>query len=163
MVFSKSIFGTQIIALVTGLILASSGSVVANGVVHSVHVGGPDACFPARPGCDANFSLTANEFSDGSVNGRWTDVWSHVPGDDPITIIVAIDCLHVNGDDAWVAGEIVGPDFAGFRVATRVRDNGVSANDVPDMISFTIGWGGDCATEPDFPLFFAPQGQVTVR
>jgi hypothetical protein len=134
-------------------------------VVHSVHVGGPDICsgIGQSPGCDATLSITANEFGDGSVNGRWTDVWAVTPGVDPITIVVAIDCLHVVGNDAWVAGEIVGPDFAGLRVGTRVQDNGVSANDWPDFASFINGFDGDCHDAPDWPLFAFEQGQVSVR
>ena len=162
----NSIVSAPIVAVAMGLIFVSTGSVIANGVVHSVHVGGADICsaIGLSPGCDANFSLTANEFGDGSVNGRWADVFQIFPGEDPVTIIIAIDCLHVNGNEAWVAGEIVGPDFPGFRGGTRVQDNGQGANAVlPDMISFTNVFFGDCTTEPDFELFALEEGQVTVR
>ena len=162
----RIILNIPILAVATGLLLISAGSVIANGVVHSVHVGGPDICsaIGLSPGCDANFSLTANEFGDGSVNGRWADVWEVFPGVDPVTIIVAIDCLHVNGNEAWVAGEIVGPDLSGLRVGTRVQDNGQGANAVlPDMISSTQQFDGDCTAEPDFRLFALEEGQVMVR
>ena len=163
----KKVFASApIVAVAMGLIFVSTGSVIANGVVHSVHVGGADLCsaLGVSPGCDANFSLTANEFGDGRVNGRWTDVVGVVPGEDPITLIVAIDCLHVNGNEAWVAGEIVGPDFPGFRLGARIQDNGQGANAVfPDMISFTDIFFGDCTDEPDFPLFALEEGQVKVR
>jgi len=161
----RFILSMPIVTVALGLILASAGSVIANGVVHSVHVGGPDICsgFGLSPGCDADFSLTANEFSDGTVNGRWTDIAAVTPGDDPVTLVIAIDCLHVNGNEAWVAGEVVGPDFAGLRGGTRVQDNGVSANDLPDLVSFTNVFFGDCTTEPNFDLFPFVEGQVTVR
>ncbi len=162
----KVIVSAPIVAVAMGLIFVSTGSVIANGVVHSVHVGGADICSALgfSPGCDANFSLTANEFGDGSVNGRWVDVFAVIPGEDPETLIIAIDCLHVNGSEAWVAGEIVGPDFPGFRVGTRVQDNGQGKNAVlPDMISFTNIFFGDCTTEPNFPLFALEEGQVKVR
>ena len=161
----RFILSVPIVAVALGLILASAGSVIANGVVHSVHVGGPDICsaFGLRPGCDANFSMTANEFSDGTVNGIWIDVVGVTPGVDPITLVLAIDCLHVNGNEAWVAGEVVGPDFAGLRGGARVQDNGVSANDLPDLVSMTFVFFGDCTDEPAFPLFLYDQGQVTVR
>ena len=145
------------------LLMTTSG--FTNGVVHSVHVGGPDVCeaFGLQPGCDMNFSMTAQEFSDGSVSGRWVDIIN--VGGIPLKIIAAIDCLHVNGNQAWVSGIVVGPDAAGARVATRIMDNGVSANDVPDMSSFTFGVGNafDCRSEQPFPLLPYVQGQVIVQ
>ena len=160
--------------------MISTSSVIANGVVHSVHVGGPDICSGTggKPGCDMNFSLTANEFSDGDVNGRWTDIVNLGPGTAPFNLVIAIDCLHVVDNQAWMSGVIVGPDFTGARAATSVVDIGVSAKDAPDQSSFTIGVGNayDCHSEvvppntfpdqPDpvpFPLFDFIQGQVTVR
>jgi len=161
----KLVVSVPIAAVALGLVFASTASVIANGVVHSVHVGGPDLCEALNLplGCDMNFSLTANEFSDGSVNGRWTDIINNGPGTTPLNIIVAVDCLHVVGNAAWVAGEIVGPDLAELRVGTRVVDIGVSANDMPDGISFTNVFSGDCHDAPSFPLFRYFQGQVTIR
>jgi hypothetical protein len=157
--FGKLIDGSPLVAAVT----FETASVP--GVVNSVHVGGPDVCsgFGLSPGCDANMSISAVKYRDGSVNGTWVDVWAVNPGDDPRTIIVDLDCLHVNGNEAWVAGEIVGPDFAGIRVGTRVVDNGVTANDDPDSTSFMRGFSGNCASEPDFPLAVYEEGQVIVR
>ena len=46
--------------------------------VHQVQIGGPDVCtgFGANPGCDANFTLTAQVYTDGSVSGYWIDRFS---------------------------------------------------------------------------------------
>jgi hypothetical protein len=134
-----------------------------------VHVGGPDLCegIDLDPGCNANFSLEVIEFADGSVSGQYSDRIGH--GLDGFHAV--IDCLSVDGNDAWVSGVItqgnIGDfDLAGLDVATRVRDNGVSANDPADQIS--LSWIGlsafSCTDQPlGAPLFDMPQGQVIVK
>lgn len=134
------------------------------GVLYQAHVGGPDACdaFGARPGCDANFSLSARVYGDGSVKGEYTDRFAGGDG-----FHAVIDCLWVGFNDAWVSGYITqgtfdGQDLAGFPVATRVRDNTPSG--VPDQIS--VSWVGDptpCYFTPDYPLFDVYRGQVVVK
>lgn len=136
-------------------------------IVHEVHAGGPDVCEPlGLPlGCDANFSLVAFEFADGSVKGQWTDRFPSGDG-----FHAAVDCVSVDGNQAWLRGVITkgsreGIDLAGQPVFTSVRDNGTSANDPPDQISISfIGVGLDCHTQPsDIPLFDVPQGNVVVK
>lgn len=84
-----------------------------------------------------------------------------------------IDCIAVADNEAWVSGVITtgtAPtmdgdevDLAGLPVITRVKDNGTSANDTPDQISFSfIGEPSSCMDMPDLPLFDMPQGQVVV-
>ena len=141
-------------------------------VIHRVNVGGPDICsgYGLAPGCDRNFSLTVVEFADGKVTGEWTDQWGEST---PYTggFHAQIDCLVVDGNDAWVSGVVVsgtfnGIDIAGFSVGARVRDNGVSANDPADQISLSIPGISPafkvCTEKPNYPLFDAIQGQVTV-
>ncbi|MGI0015247.1 MAG: hypothetical protein ACREBU_17670, partial [Nitrososphaera sp.] len=55
-----------------------NGALSKNNVVHHVSVGSPDACeaFGLPPGCDANFSLVANMYADGSVSGEWQDTFA---------------------------------------------------------------------------------------
>jgi hypothetical protein len=68
--------------LVLVLILATTVSATGP-IVHRVHAGGPDACeelFGLPPGCDANFSLVAIQYADGSVKGQWTDRWPQGDG-----------------------------------------------------------------------------------
>jgi hypothetical protein len=137
-------------------------------VEHHVSAGGPDACIAfgfEHPGCDANFSLVANQYADGSVSGQYTDRFANGNG-----FHAVVDCLVVSGDDAWISGVITqgridGIDLAGLEVLTRVRDNGTSANDPPDQISFSfIDFElPDCTEQPDLPLFDTPQGQVNVQ
>jgi hypothetical protein len=101
-------------------------------VVHRVHVGGPDACegFGLEPGCDANFSLVALEFADGRVTGNYVDRFAEGAG-----FHAVIDCVAIDGNEAWVSGTIVtgilgnGFDLTGFPVLARVRDNGTSPRD----------------------------------
>jgi hypothetical protein len=70
-------------------------SASAGPVVHHVTIGGPDVCeaFGAQPGCDANFSLVANQYADGSVSGQWVDRFSQNFGGGGIT--VAVTCVAV--------------------------------------------------------------------
>ena len=125
-------------------------------LVHFVSVGSPDACeaLGLAPGCDANYSLVASEYADGSVRGEWTDQFGHGNGGFHATI----DCLSVNGSDAWVSGVITTPAFAGEPAIARIHDN-------PDQISFSF-FGGDapsCTEQPDYGLLDLTNGQVIVR
>jgi hypothetical protein len=142
-------------------------------VVHRVSAGGPDACveFGAEhPGCDGNYSLTAIEYADGSVSGQYTDRFARGDG-----FHAVIDCLVVEGDRAWVSGVITKGrftdpetgevfDLAGLYVLTSVQDNGTSANDPPDQISFSFidFVETPCTETPDVDMLDAPEGQVTV-
>ena len=135
------------------------------GVVRSVHVGGPDICaaIGARPGCDANFSLSAREYADGTVRGQWTDRFANGTG-----MTAEIDCLYVEGNDAWVSGYVKTTNspnfFVGQAVTTRLQDNGTSANDLPDATSFSIRFDAPCTdARQDYPLFPHIQGQVTIK
>ena len=138
---------------------------VSGGVIHHVSAGGPDACaaFGARPGCDANFSLTAVQRADGSVTGEWTDRFSQVNGGGGVTVVV--NCVNVAGNEAWVSGVVKVPkNLVGLPLIARVRDNGTSANDPPDEISFTeFDSFGGCNAAPALFLLAAPQEQVTVQ
>ena len=55
-------------------------------------------------------------------------------------------------------------DLAGLDVFTSVQDNGTSANDPVDQISFSfIGFEIPCTEQENVDLLDAPEGQVTVR
>ena len=142
----------------------------ANPVVHHVSLGGPDICeaLGLSNGCDANFSLAANEKADGSVRGQWQDTFAG--GGEGIH--VAIDCLNVVGNGAVVGGVIThgtafGVDVSGQRALTAVVDNGTSANDPPDQLSFSFfpfpNLSCTNLVPGNFPLFNVADGQVTVR
>jgi len=140
-------------------LFASQGS----GVVHRVSVGGND--LDEAENTDANFSLIAIEYGDGSVSGQWTDQFGQQEGG----FHAEINCLHVVGNQAWVSGVITsgsvpGFDFTGLPVAARVSDNGTSANDPPDQISFSfIGNPFPCTAQRPFVLRDMTDGQVSVR
>jgi len=141
----------------------ASAAARADGVEHFVSVGGPDQ--DPTNHTDANFSLVAIQHGDGSVTGQWTDQFGQGQGG----IHVRINCLFVQGNQAWVSGFITqgtfnGADLSGLPVITRVQDNGKSANDPPDAISFSfIGVAAACTTAPPLPLVPMTAGQVTVR
>jgi hypothetical protein len=166
-------------ALVLALMLVTAALGAKGPVVHHVLAGGPDACVAVgaeHPGCDGNFSLSAREYADGSVSGQYTDRFSQAFGGGGFHAV--IDCLSVDGNDAWVSGVITRGtfplgdgevlDITGFPVAARVRDNGTSANDPPDQISFSnIGDPTPCTDRPTESPFYdlsaVPEGQVKVR
>lgn len=140
-------------------------------VVHRVSVGGPDACI--KPGCNGNFSLVAVEYADGSVTGQWQDAFGN-----GYSYHVAVDCLEIDGNEAWVSGVISNAPnlpswFVGLDAIIQVADNGVSANDPVDQITYVFfDWGWppvpssfNCEDKPDIPwgLFNMPNGQVTIR
>ena len=134
-----------------------------NGVVHQVSVGGADADLNAHT--DANFSLVAIQHGNGDVSGQWTDQFGQGDGG----VHVAVNCVFVAGNQAWISGVITsgsfgGVDFTGAPAVTRVVDNGKSANDPPDAISFTfIGVATPCTAAPNLPLLAMTDGQVTVK
>ena len=132
-------------------------------IIHHVSVGGADICidfFGTHPGCDGNFSLVANEDSEGNVSGQYVDQFGHGNGGFHATVT----CLSVNGNEAWVSGVITsgnlqGTDLTGFPVITKVVDNGTSG----DQISFSfIGDPTSCSDQPNRPVYNLT-GQVTVR
>jgi hypothetical protein len=153
--------------LVASILVGATMAWASGPVVHHVTAGGPDACIDLggeHPGCDGNFSLVANQYADGSVSGQYTDRFARGDG-----FHAVIDCLVVSGNDAWVSGVIthgrIGDiDLAGLEVLTQVRDNGTSANDPADQISFSFidTELPDCTEQPDLPLLDAPEGQVRV-
>ena len=159
-------------ALAVALMLVTAASAVESPIVHSVSVGSPDS---AGPGGDKNFSLSARQYADGSVSGQYTDRFSQALGGGGFHAV--IDCLSVDGNEAWVSGVITRGtfplgdgevlDISGFPVAARIRDNGNSANDPADQISFSVfGDETPCTEQPEnsfYDLFEVPQGQVKVR
>jgi hypothetical protein len=136
-----------------------------SGVLNRVSVGGSDQDVTLNT--DANFSLVAIRYGDGSVAGQWSDQFGQGQGG----VHVDINCLVVAGNQAWIGGIIRsgstgvgGVDLSGLAALTRVVDNGTSANDAPDAISFTfIGLAVQCTAQPNLPLFPMTGGQVTVK
>jgi hypothetical protein len=131
-----------------------------------VKVAGPDVIPP--PNNDANLSIMALEKCDGTILGHWQDTFSPVPGD-PLSVHAEISCVYVDGNTAWIGGVITHatpqvPGVEGIPIIIQVRDNGRSANDPPDQISF---WyfaftPTDCDQMYDLGMFDVPQGQVQV-
>ncbi len=152
------------LGLVAGVTIASAG-----GVAHHVSLGGADICEAINlpTGCDANFSLVAVEKADGSVKGQWQDTFAGgLEG-----IHVAVDCVNVVGNGAVIGGVIThgfagGVDVSGQRALTAVVDNGTSANDAPDQMSFSFfptgGVTCDQLVPANLPFFNLARGQVKV-
>ena len=98
-------------ALVAGILLFASSDIVANGVWHMAHAGGPDACegFGFDPGCDKNWSLHALQFDDLTVTGQFDDEFAGGGG-----IHGAVDCLYVEGNFAFAGGPVTWGGFEGL-------------------------------------------------
>ncbi|MTB49950.1 hypothetical protein [Lewinella sp. W8] len=137
-------------------------------IIHRVSVGSPDACeaLGQPQGCDANFSLIALMHADGTVKGQYHDQFSSGNGG----VHVDVDCLIVDGNRAIIGGVIKkgpaeGPYQVGTRVVTSVWDNGTSANDDPDAISFTYSVPGSCDVyaNAQFAVLPLTAGQVSIR
>ncbi len=149
--------------------LSVSPNFDANPVIERVNAAGNDICeaLGAGPGCDGNFSLHALLRADGSVTGQWQDAFAG--GGEGIHAV--IDCMNIVGNGAvlsgWITnGQIGGVDVTGQSVLTAVVDNGTSANDPADQISFSFSnFPLTCndLIPDDFPLFDMTRGQVTVR
>lgn len=164
---------SKIVGLMMVLVLVGIPAIaLAEPPVHHVQVGGPDACnaFQLDPGCDANLTFVATKYADGTVSGQYSD---RLPNGEGIHAV--IDCVVVVGNEAWISGWVTkgtayGEDVSGQPFATRVRDNGTSANAYVDQISFSvIGFRegrpyqfSPCTEQPDYPLFDLAQGQVRV-
>ena len=131
-------------------------------VVHRVTASGPDVDF-VGPGGDATFSLVGILRSDGSASGQYTDQYGHANGG----LHAVLDCVHVVGNEAWVSGTITSGNIAGgvgLPVTLHLVDNGQSANDPPDQISFAnVGNSTLCTDEPVLDLFDMTNGEVRVQ
>lgn len=136
-----------------------TASVQAGNVVHRVTGGGADFF---APGFDANWSLVAIQYADGSVKGHLTDAFGHGNGG----IHVEINCLEVDGNTAWASGVAKGGLYDGRTWLAQVVDNGRSAKDPADLISFSLltleESTLDCHARLPQDLFERRKGQVTV-
>ena len=154
-------------------------------MVQHLSVGSNDLC-PALgqpPGCDANFSLVANKWADGTVRGQWQDRFGKDSNGGPLGgIHVSIDCLEIEEVTigihtfpvAWVSGVVTAsssPQFAaGDGAITAAVDRGTSANDLFEdltTLSFPLSAfpaGTTCASKPNLPVFLAVAfiGQVDI-
>lgn len=152
----------------------SLGTAAKNGVTQHVSIAGNDVCeaFGLGPGCDGNFSLTANAKEDGSVSGPWQDTFAG--GGEGVH--AEVDGLGVDGNTAVIGGVITkgtsgGTDVSGQRILTAAVDNGTTADDPPDQISFSyfpaedFFGTADCAEVPleAFTLLDLTRGQVKVQ
>lgn len=130
-------------------------------LAHHASFGGPDVCvgLGARPGCDANNSLVANQYADGSVSGEWQDSFGYGNGG----FHVVVDCLLVVGNQAVVGGVVTQGPFGGVDVGTRALmsmwDNGTSANDPRDEATATFsGFGPEVGCDYYPPSLFRALG-----
>jgi hypothetical protein len=141
---------------------ASGGATLSSArgpAVHRVSAGGADQI---APGVDANWSLIAFQYADGTASGQWSDQFGHGNGG----FHAVVECLNVVNNEAWVSGTARGGDFDGRRWMAHMRDNGTSAKDPEDEISFS--WltlpnsNVDCRAPFPMPLTPRSGGQVKI-
>jgi len=170
LIFSYNCSTDEVSLIETADLKASHGP-----VIHHASVGSYDYCieFGQNPGCDANFSLVANMYEDGSVSGQYTDIWPNGTGG----VHVDIDCMVLYDNVAILGGIIkkgnyLDEDYTGQFAFTVVADNGKSNSDNADQISWSWVWPGVESCDDvvslietyGWPLIemFEIQGQVTV-
>jgi hypothetical protein len=142
--------------------LVEQSSSADNRVTHRVSAGGADICtsFGDPPGCDANWSLVAVMRADGSVSGQWQDVLAY-GFDQPIPVHASLDCLSVDGNEAWVSGVVTSPAWlAGYPVLARMVDGGPLGPDLHSFLWEDIFDG--CTTQSEVPDLLATDGQVII-
>jgi hypothetical protein len=167
------------IGAIIALSLFLSISVAAQGhgpVLNRVSVGGHDADL-SDDGFDrdANYSFIAIQYVDGFVRGQFIDRYYNDvtdPGNGG-GLRGEITCLHINGNMAWVTGN-VSSGSSNLYFWSRVVDNGTSNADLPDEVGFGLTFNNpfllDCSLEldeGDNPNFFSvypmPDGQVKIN
>lgn len=143
--------------LAATLMFGVSGDAAAAGVLHTVHAGGPDVCdaFGLKPGCDANMSLTAILYDDGSATGQLTDQFSVANGGGGIR--AEINCVAVEPYGtytlAWVSGVVTGGDaqYIGMPFLMGLIDTNTLGAQYPDVISYElVGIDQPCTNENAF-------------
>jgi len=160
-------------------------AIAEQGVIQHASVGSNDLCaaLGQSPGCDANFSLTANKWADGTVRGQWQDGFGKDSNGEQLGgVHASVDCLDVTELQigiytftvAWVSGVVTQSSSPAFNVGdgviTGVVDRGTSTNDLfEDLISFTtplsaLPPGTTCASRPNLPVFLGVPftGQVNI-
>jgi hypothetical protein len=136
-------------------------------VCDSVTVGSTDVVLAGNPpDNDANLSMVAIGFCDGSVRGQWQDTF----GNGLNAFHIEITCVAVDNNNAWVSGVIKRANkglkfLIGLPVITQVQDNGNAANGGIDKASllFEAGDDQDCLFKPDLPLFDLSNGEVRIN
>ena len=143
--------------------------VSGNTVVHRATLAGADAAEWYPPG-DAAFSVVALQFADGSSRGQWTDPFYTPPGGPACGIWVEVDCLHVEGNTAFISGIVkkgkgCTEGVVGLSAYTQLVDNGPTVDDL--MSSSFTDVPFDCTAAIDvgpYGFLFTPRnGQVIVK
>ena len=111
------------------------------------------------------FSFTAQEQNDGSATGQWQLNNRNFP----IRIHGEVECLTVDGNEAWFAGLATQSDDdeqIGIIRGFRVIDNGEGNGSPPDQISAAIPVSSAqlwCDVRPEVEVFDIEKGNVQVH
>ena len=115
-----------------------------------------------------SYGFTASIDADGNVRGQ--AVWQFRPQEARFHGVFT--CLHVDGAEAWLGGELTKVDVEGFPplpiyFVWQVRDNGEGRNAPPDQVSALLlslnpDFPETCLLEPILPLSELDNGNVKV-
>lgn len=152
---------TVALAVVTIAGLPGAGKALTGTSVHQVSGSGT----VDWPGGRVTYAFKAQSDSGGVARGQAQFNFRGVPG----KLHVIIDCLRVDGNNAWLSGEITKSDISfanvGDETFWQVEDNGGGAAAEPDMIStvFVVLSENECASERDVSRHFMPWTNGGVR
>ena len=163
-------FRSQIAALAaaSALALATAPAAFADMPIHKATGGGSAPI----PGTEVeSYGFQAQISADGSVKGK--AVFQFRPQD--ARFFGNITCLQVNGNDAWIGGELTQVDAEGFPplpiyFVWQVRDNGEGAGAASDQVSVVLlslnpAFPETCTQEPvsPAPLIDLENGNIKVH
>ena len=151
--------------LVVGLALTglTAAPASADRVVHSA-TGGGSREFTQVEG-KGTFGFNAKLYADGTAEGNF-EFNGHIPGTAHGRTKIDLDCLSVQGNEAWMSGFVTqssDPSLVGGYVVFRARDNGERRDDPPDRISPLFSAPPqECRSRPPLPMD-PVQGNIQVR
>lgn len=138
----------------------------SNPVVHRAIIAGGDAAVWDLP--DAAFSIVALQFADGTSKGQWSDPFYTPPGGPACGLHVAVDCLNVVGNTAYISGVVTQDkcgEAVGLSAYTQLVDNGPRVDDLMSVSFTDVPF--DCTAAIDvgpYGFLFTPRnGQVIVK
>jgi hypothetical protein len=149
--------------LVLAVVLLSASEALAGRPVHQLVGGGhiPDFLF-----AEMTVVLSARIDADGVATGQI----EYHRGEGYIVLHGVVDCLSVQGNEAWVSGIVTQsngtiPANLGLQFIFRIRDNGQGANVVDEWSGMWLtspGWSA-CSAQGAFGLYPWDNGNFAVR
>jgi hypothetical protein len=161
----ESMKSKSVLLTLAAMVIFGGSVSFANSPVHRASGGGTVAQtdLPME-----SYGFTASIDADGNVQGQ--AVWQFRPQEARFHGVFT--CLHVDGADAWLGGELTKVDVEGFPplpiyFVWQVRDNGEGGDAAPDQVSALVlslnpNFPETCLLEPLPPVSELDNGNVMV-